>query len=88
MIAAICCVVRPRLTRFEDKVSYVAQIVDISLLSRSFTLHASVLKYSDTQVLLSYVQYISPFTCIKLLIVETQLYVSSSLTYMKLEMKR
>ena len=47
---AICSVVRPslqsmasaRLTRFKDKVSYVVHIVNISLLSRSFTLRASV----------------------------------------------
>ena len=42
MITAICCVARLCLTRFKDKVSYVVHIVDIYLLSRSFTLHASV----------------------------------------------
>ena len=42
MITAICCVVRLCLTRFKDKVSYVVHIVDIYLLSRSFTLHANV----------------------------------------------
>ena len=42
MITAICCVVRLCLTRFKDKVSYVFHIVDIYLLSRSFTLHANV----------------------------------------------
>ena len=57
MISAICCVLRPRLTRFQDKVTYVAQIVDISLLSRSFTLHASVLKYSEIQVLFTIYMY-------------------------------
>ena len=57
MIPAICCVVRLRLTRFKDKVSYVVHIVDISLLSRSFTLHASVniLKFKFT-----FIQYIAP----------------------------
>ena len=78
MIAAICCVVRPCLTRFMDKVSYIAQIVDISLLSRCFTLHASVLKYSEIQVLLSYIQHIFTIYMIVLLhIVETQMYVSA-----------
>ena len=42
MITAICCVVRLCLTRFKNKVSYVVHIVDIYLLSRSFTLHANV----------------------------------------------
>ena len=68
MITAICCVVRLCLTRFKDKVSYVFHIVDISLLSRSFTLDASV---NILKVLLSY----NTLHHLLLHILETQLYV-------------
>ena len=71
MITAICCVVRLRLTRFKDKVSYVAHIVDISVFKQKFYI-TCWRKYFEIQVLLSY----NTLHHLLLHIVETQLYVS------------
>ena len=82
MISNLLCCTTIRFTRFKDKVNSVVHILNISLLSRSFILHASenILKFK-------FYLHTNTLHCTICCYILTKLCVSSSITYIKLEMK-